>query len=325
MFAVFVSATRSGKRAELQAPLRWSGPCYQACGTFSGLHFVAAIAAHHHSAAHHSAAQASAAQNSNEVAAKQALTNATAAANNAEHQSGNSPFDAILAALGLSGDDSTSSAVPTANPQTPANTGAPPPSGASVLTARSQEALANASIKSLKVLTPAQAAQLAATAQAAQATQAAPAIPPASGSSSAWFPGFGTNAASTTAQNTAQTTRKVAGRRAAATIAAAECRRVAIARRSRRAGECGDGRRQWYSRTTDRRQRSRKRCRRNGTFRRAHHSGQEPKRRSNRRFQAAGFRQSAPRRRRQEQPRRRRRCSPNMPAPEAADAKEERR
>ena len=88
-----------------------------------------------------------------------------------------------------------------------------------MLTARSQKALANASIKSLKVLTPAQAAQLAAQVQ----PQAASAIPTgtAKANNGSAVSGIGTNAASTTAQNTAQTTAKSQAQSAAATITAA--------------------------------------------------------------------------------------------------------
>jgi flagellar hook-length control protein FliK len=115
---------------------------------------------------------ASAAQNT----AKQALLSSTAASSNTASQSGSSPFDAILATLGLGGQSNTSSTIPTANPQTIANAGTQTPSGASQLTARTQKALANKPLQSLKVLTPAQASQLLAQAQASQAQPAQTAL-----------------------------------------------------------------------------------------------------------------------------------------------------
>jgi flagellar hook-length control protein FliK len=126
------------------------------------------------------AAHAAAAQNS----AKQALVNSTAAASNSASTSSGSPFDAILAALGIGDDDGTSPAIPTAAPQTTANAGAPQPSGTSTLAARTQKTLASKTanskaLKSLKVLTPSQAALLATQMQGAIAAQQAQAQPAA--------------------------------------------------------------------------------------------------------------------------------------------------
>lgn len=121
---------------------------------------------------------------------KQSLVNSTASASNTSSSSP-STFDSIMSALGLSNDSDTSPAIPSASPKTIANTGAPNPSGHSILTAKSQKSVTHKPLKSLKLLTPSQAAQLAAQsqtsqAQSAQSTLASSLASTPSASSSGW-------------------------------------------------------------------------------------------------------------------------------------------
>lgn len=103
------------------------------------------------------------------------MTNATAAASNASHQSDSSPFDAILAALGIGNDNTPPPTTPAVSPQPVVSAGSKPGSTAA-LTARTQKLLGHKSLDSLKVLTQSQAAQLAAQAQATQAPSAQTAL-----------------------------------------------------------------------------------------------------------------------------------------------------